>query len=141
MAKTAVITLQAVWDCRWSRLATPITLETDHWLCVRDNDRRPTNAHECETCPHWEMKGPESADATEAAAPVETEIHLAPRGPAIVSALRVTLALNAVVLFVWGFTLLTSPLYIPITVAMWLCAAALVGIAAFAPCETHPATP
>ena len=62
MAKTAVTALQAVWDCRSARLAYPINRDTEHWVCVRNGVRRAVHAHDCETCPHWEMKTGEHAE-------------------------------------------------------------------------------
>ena len=61
-AKTAVTASQAVWDCRWARLAYPINRDTEHWVCVRNGVRRAVHAHDCETCPHWEMKTGEHAE-------------------------------------------------------------------------------
>jgi hypothetical protein len=56
MAKTAVSALQAVWDCKWARLAYPINRASDQWLCVREWVRGSTTEVQCKTCPHWELK-------------------------------------------------------------------------------------
>jgi hypothetical protein len=56
MATTAVSVVQAVWDCRWARLAYPINRQTDQWVCVREGSRILVNPQQCEGCPHWEMK-------------------------------------------------------------------------------------
>lgn len=133
MAKTAVITLQAVWDCDWARLAYPVNRASDQWVCVRDGAHRPTTEQECETCHFWEAKG-ETLDTVTAVE--DTEIRFAPSGSATVKALRTVLLFNALVLFASGFVILTRPLHIPLTVALWLCAAALIGAAAFAPFES-----
>lgn len=129
MAKTAVIALQAVWDCQWARLAYPINRDVDQWVCVRDEGRRPTTAHECETCPHWEM-GDAAAQAEASTAPGSVEALAPGANRRAATALRAVLAINAALLFAWGFTLLTRPLLIPMAVGMWLGAAALVGRAA-----------
>ena len=46
-----------------------------------------------------------------------------------VIALRVLLIAMAVVAFYTGYTLLTSPLWVPFTIAIWLSAAPMVAIA------------
>jgi hypothetical protein len=64
MARTAVATLQTVWDCRFSRPGfrlfgvgerlQPETL----WVCTRNGRRRSVTEEECERCPHWQMDDP-----------------------------------------------------------------------------------
>ena len=60
MARTAIATLQVVWDCRWSqpghRLATvpDVQQPASRWECTRDGHRRSIDARECETCAYWE---------------------------------------------------------------------------------------
>ena len=59
MAKTAVATLQTIWDCRFSRPGFRLSgvkeeLQPESvWVCVR-TQRRPVTEAECEGCPHWE---------------------------------------------------------------------------------------
>jgi hypothetical protein len=59
MAKTAVATLQTIWDCRFSRPGFRLSNVKEElqpesvWVCVRTNRRSVTPA-ECECCPHWE---------------------------------------------------------------------------------------
>ena len=64
MGNTAVVTLQPVWDCRWSRLRYPVNRATDAWVCVRDGARREIDAEECRTCPHWELSPGAAASAS-----------------------------------------------------------------------------
>ena len=59
MAKTAVATLQTIWDCRWSRpgfrlhgVGEPHQPES-LWVCTRDGHRRGVTEEECQRCPHW----------------------------------------------------------------------------------------
>lgn len=60
MHHPSTMTLQTVWDCRWSRPGHQLTGVTEElqpepiWVCVRDGDRRPVSEAECETCPRWE---------------------------------------------------------------------------------------
>jgi hypothetical protein len=60
MTRTAVAVLQTPWDCRWSLPRVPLTGLMDCcepetiWVCVRTGVRRPVDADQCETCPHWE---------------------------------------------------------------------------------------
>lgn len=52
-------TLQAIWDCRWSRAGYRVLGVEDHlqpekpWVCVR-SERHGVTEEECENCPHWE---------------------------------------------------------------------------------------
>ena len=61
MATTALVMLQPVWDCRWSRNGYHLTGVTDaqqpegDWVCVREGTRRNISDVECRTCPHWEL--------------------------------------------------------------------------------------
>jgi hypothetical protein len=60
MATTAVATLQAAWDCRWSRPGYRVAGVVEQfqpetrWVCTRTGERRCIEASECEQCPHWE---------------------------------------------------------------------------------------
>lgn len=62
MARTAVATLQTIWDCRWSRPGFRLSgvkeeLQPESvWVCVRAPQRRSVSAVECESCPHWEFE-------------------------------------------------------------------------------------
>ena len=61
MSRTAVRTLQTIWDCRFSRPGHQLTtalasVDSDPlWVCIRDGRRRPVTEEECEDCPHWEL--------------------------------------------------------------------------------------
>ena len=60
MAKTAIATLQTIWDCRWSRPGFRLSGVTEAlqpesmWVCVRTPPRRSVCEAECASCPHWE---------------------------------------------------------------------------------------
>jgi len=60
MARTAIATLQTIWDCRWSRPGYRIAGIEDHlqpenlWVCVRQGERRGVTEEECKACVHWE---------------------------------------------------------------------------------------
>jgi hypothetical protein len=60
MARTAIATLQTIWDCKWSRpgfqvpgVAAPRE-PASLWCCVRDGRRKDVSEEQCEKCPHWE---------------------------------------------------------------------------------------
>jgi hypothetical protein len=61
MARTAVATLQTVWDCRWSRPGFQLASlgfrdqPEPLWVCTRTGAPREVDEAECETCEHWEM--------------------------------------------------------------------------------------
>ena len=61
MAKTTVATLQAVWDCKWSRPGYRLSRVQDRdqpetaWVCVRTGTRHEIAEGGCERCPHWEL--------------------------------------------------------------------------------------
>jgi hypothetical protein len=63
MAKTAVATMQAAWDCRWSRpgyrvIGVPEQFQPEaRWVCLRTGERRSIDSGECENCPHWQADG------------------------------------------------------------------------------------
>jgi len=60
MAKTAIATLQTIWDCRWSRPGFRLSNVKESlqpeglWVCVRTGTRRSVSDAECATCPCWE---------------------------------------------------------------------------------------
>jgi hypothetical protein len=62
MAKTAVATLQTVWDCRWSRPGFRLSGVSERlqpeslWVCIRTGGRLPVTNERCETCAHWELE-------------------------------------------------------------------------------------
>jgi hypothetical protein len=64
MSRTAVATLQAIWDCRWSRPGFRLSgvkesLQPESvWVCVRTGGRQPVTSEHCETCPHWSLDEP-----------------------------------------------------------------------------------
>jgi type IV secretory pathway VirB3-like protein len=55
-----------------------------------------------------------------------------PRNLGLRISVRAIILLSAMLLLVFGFAILTRPLFIPITVTLWLCAAALTGYAVVA---------
>jgi len=61
MTRTAVATLQTIWDCRWSRTGYRIAgVEDQHqpeptWVCVRNGRRETVTERHCETCERWEQ--------------------------------------------------------------------------------------
>lgn len=78
MPRVSALTLQTLWDCRWSRPGYPAahngppctTTEEDdsragqafaarqepgtQWVCIRAGGRRAVSEAECEQCEHWE---------------------------------------------------------------------------------------
>ena len=60
MARTAVATLQTVWECRWSqpglRLANVDEKQQPEWIwvCVRTGKRVGVDEARCENCHYWE---------------------------------------------------------------------------------------
>jgi hypothetical protein len=133
MATTALVMLQPVWDCRWSRNGYRLTGIADAlqpesaWVCVREGTRRNVSDVECRTCPHWEL-----------APGMRTHALVAPHGAGDIAVGRVlaissqaALVLTAVLFVAIGFVTLTNPMAVPFTVTMWLCAAAFAGLAAF----------
>jgi hypothetical protein len=122
MATTA---LHTVWDCRWSRVHSPLSASADRWLCAHEGAPRPVGEEECRTCPNWEYGHRPAADD-----------HLAmpkPSMPGRRGLLQGLILLNAVVLIVCGLVPLTTPLYVPFAAGMWLVAAGLIGFAFFGP--------
>ena len=135
MATTALVMLQPVWDCRWSRNGYHLTGVSDAqqpeaaWVCVREGTRRNVSDAECRTCPHWEL-----APGTRAHAHVEPRVAAWSEigvGRVLAMSTQAMLVLTAVLFIAIGFVALTQPMAVPFTVTMWLCAAASVGLAAF----------
>jgi hypothetical protein len=60
MARTAVISMQPIWECRWSQPGYRLRRVEEHqqpeslWVCIRKGTRRNVTECECETCLHWE---------------------------------------------------------------------------------------
>ena len=142
----ATATLQTVWDCRWSRPGHHITGVSDAlqpettWVCTRDGDRRAVCSDECARCSRWEplaagtaiqlsnLRGAIFSDRVieeveEVPAPTAIEVARA--------ALRAVLVVTALGFVSIGVTVLTDPLSVPMTVGLWLCGAALLGVAVF----------
>lgn len=133
MARIAIATLQPVFDCRWSRPGHRLSgvaaadQPESAWVCVREGIRRRLQADECDTCPHWEMETPAPAVVHEAAAPSPTALPR--RAQLMIAGTWLFACLSAITLLVMGFVVLTSPLLLPVTVALWLTAAAVIGFA------------
>jgi hypothetical protein len=133
MARTAIATLQPVWDCRWSRPGHRLSGVEDAlqpesiWVCVHDGNRRNVSVDECEACPNWELSSGAAVLATGGASTVATarqeSIDL------LAVSVRALLALIALSLFAIGFAILTSLLAIPVTVTLWMGGAAFAALA------------
>jgi hypothetical protein len=114
MANTATITLHPVWGCRWSKQTAD-----DRWACVVDGHQRLIEEHECATCLFWEQAAEHSTRATTVP-------------PVAQFAVRAVLVLAAFLFVATGLSILTGPLMVPFTIALWLGAAGLAGLAVFA---------
>ena len=142
---SATATLQNAWNCRWSVPGHRITGLRDSlqpesvWVCTRDGGRRSVCDDACARCSLWEPFAATAAPATvfplshfvlaeaptrPVVAPITTEEFA--RG-----AFRTMLVVIAIVFVALGVTVLTSPLSIPFTIGLWLCAATSLGFAAF----------
>jgi hypothetical protein len=139
----ATATLQTVWDCRWSRPGHHITGVSDAmqpeatWVCTRDGGRRAVGGDECARCSRWELlaagtaiqlsnlRGAIFSDRVIEEAPAPTAIEVAR------AALRAVLVVTALGFVAIGVTVLTDPFSVPMTVGLWLCGAALLGLAVF----------
>jgi hypothetical protein len=148
MARIAIATLQNGWDCRWIRPnedTGPAAPEGELAVCARTGVQRRVSLAECERCVHWEL-APDVPE-TVAAAPATASLHeplpltqspslavARPERPALLVrglylATWVTILAGAATLIASGLVILTTPLAIPVTVGLFLCAAALVGFA------------
>jgi hypothetical protein len=133
MARTAIATLQPVWDCRWSRPGHRLSGVEDRlqpesaWVCVHDGDRRNVTEDECQTCPNWQL------DAGGGAALIDSGTFAAAAGHQPIdvmgASVRTLLAVIALALFAIGFSILTSLLAIPVTVTLWMGGAAFAALA------------
>ena len=148
MARTAIATLQTVWDCHWSRPGHRLTGVEDalqpesRWVCVRDGHRRAVDEEECESCAYWETSTEtigvnrfvaEASTAAAASVP-DRATQASPAwfsGRLLNTSTRALLIVTAALFAVSGFVSLTSPLMIPVTVTPWLGAAVLAGTATF----------
>jgi len=73
-----------------------------------------------------------SPNSTSGGSPMATlTMHSSPRAERV--AARAFMVLNVIVLLAIGFSLLSSPIWIPITVMCWLAAAAIAGLAIWGP--------
>jgi hypothetical protein len=139
---TAIAMLQPVWDCKWSRPGHRLTGIVDGlqpettWVCVHGGVRRNIGENDCQTCARWELG---SGTITAAA---EVGLRIARPSPTADDlgrlALRVVLLLTAAIFIATGAVLLTEPLVVPFTVTLWLCAAAMAGLAVFARFPADP---
>ena len=134
MATTALVMLQPVWDCRWSRNGYHLTGVADAqqpegaWVCVREGTRRNVSDVECRTCPHWELSPGTRTHAHVARAAVSGGLAVS---RVLALSTQAVVVLTAAFLVAIGFVTLTQPMAVPFTVTMWLCAAAFAGLAAF----------
>lgn len=142
---TATAILHNAWNCRWSRPAQRMTglsaaVQPENlWVCVHEGTRRPVSDDECAHCSQWDTFAT-TADPVAVFPLSHRVLAEAPRIDVRVAfnrdavargALRAVLVLIAIVFAAIGFTVLTSALAIPFTVALWLCAATSLGFAAF----------
>jgi hypothetical protein len=111
----ATITLHPVGDCRWSKQDAD-----SRWACVVDGHQRFVDEHECTTCLFWE-RAAERSILVASAPSVALQVSV-----------RAVLVLAALLFAAIGASILTRPLMVPVTIALWLGAAGLVGLAAFA---------
>ena len=115
MATHATITVHPVWGCRWSTQAAE-----SRWVCTVDGHQRFIDENECVTCLFWEQ----AAEHAHRAAAVHPN--------ALQIAVRAVLVLTAILFVGMGVAVLTGPAMVPFTIALWLGAAGLVGLATFA---------
>src|SRR5688500_4211187 len=141
MAMSDIETLHMSWDCQWSRPGRHLdgvseALQRERTrVCVRHSDRRPVSDDECAHCALWEPLPAcvYAARATRVLGPIAAIEASTPITSDALQrlALRAWLMLMAIGFAAVGFTFLTNILWIPFTIAIWLCAAALGGAAIF----------
>jgi hypothetical protein len=138
MSRIAIATLQTPWDCKWSRfgrmrLTRPNTAVEGLWVCVYGNaGRRPIDESDCATCPNWEYDPPSGSMAVRRANADEsvhsTCVAACPHINRVEKWLEIgtrVVALGLAVLLAGiGFVVLTRPLAIPLTITLWMGAAA-----------------
>jgi hypothetical protein len=127
---TALVTLQRVWDCRWSRFGYHLTgVSEATWVCVREGNRRQITEAECHTCPYWET---DRLTAVQTSAPVHVVVaERVGAVPAPAVLMKVVMLITAVLFVGIGVVTLKGPLAVPFTVSLWLCAAVFAGLVAF----------
>jgi hypothetical protein len=131
---TALVILQPVWDCRWSRPGHRLTGVPDAmqpegaWVCVREGKRRQVTEKECRTCAYWEVDPalPVRANALQVGVAERSRV-----GDALAAWTKVVLLLTALLFVATGVVTLTGPLAVPFTVSLWLSFAVFAGLAAF----------
>ena len=135
MSRIAIATLQNGWDCRWNWSGDgggATNAATGDILCDRTGVVRRVPLTECEACPHWELA------AAPVFATIAPESLLRPVGAAATPPLAgralylatwLAIAGAAALLIAAGLAILTTPLAIPVTVGLFLTAAAIVGFA------------
>jgi hypothetical protein len=136
MSRIAIATLQNGWDCRWSRPDDnpgPTSSASESVVCERTGVQRRVSLAECEGCVHWEFAHSAPETVAMAAASLHEPVLLM-EPPSLMSrglylATWVAIVATAALLIAGGLTILTTPLAIPITVTLFLSAAALVGFA------------
>jgi hypothetical protein len=148
MATTALAT-HSMWDCRWSRprhgfVERAGQLRESHRACTREESPRQVLEEDCAVCPFWEPLLAGVVTATipirkgrEDVGPPSTRVPASGEKVQNVGT-RTVLVLMAVGMFAVGLTQLTSLLAVPLVVALWLGAAGLLGIAAFASLDGNP---
>jgi hypothetical protein len=136
MVRTAIATLQTAWDCRWSRpgfqleKTVGITRLEGTWVCTREGARQLIDPHDCETCPFWEKHeiatAPEARQSMHgvAASAIATRTAV---DRLLYMAAWMLIGLSALLVFAVGLSILTTPLSVPLTLALWLAGAAIVG--------------
>jgi hypothetical protein len=125
MADTATWILHTPWDCRWSRFARRTTGQPERvglWDCVHSGERLPIREADCATCPFWEYQPPLEPPADHARA-CERRAAKARAERLVEHGVRLSLFVLAAIFAVCGILVLTSPLAIPLTIALWMCAA------------------
>jgi hypothetical protein len=138
MSRIATATLQTPWDCKWSRFGRMRTTGPDTaleglWVCVYGNaQRRPIDESECAACPNWEFDAPSGhtdvrrpkADGSVQSMCVVACPHINRADKQLEIGTRVVALAIAVLLAGIGFVVLTRPLAVPLTISLWMGAAA-----------------
>ena len=132
MSRVAIATLQNGWDCRWSRPynnADPASEASKTVVCERTGVQRHVSLAECEGCAHWEFAYQPTESVPAVSLPDTKALFDPPSlaSRALYLATWLAIAAAAAMLIVAGLTILTTPLAIPLTVALFLSAAALMG--------------
>ena len=139
MTTTALVTLQRAWDCRWSRLRYPVNRATDAWVCVQTENVARYGRKSVGRA----RIGSSSPGAARVGLEVSTGVIAAKStlsSQALRASVRALMMLAAAVFLVGGFAILTRPLAIPLTIALWLGAAAITGFACSDGCQSESST-